>query len=101
MAFGRNAHSDIPRMPSHACSVQQRVSTGIEGLDHILCGGLPTNHLYLVEGDPGVGKTTIALQFLLAGVAAGERALYITLSETEAEVRTIAESHGWSIDGLA
>jgi circadian clock protein KaiC len=74
--------------------------TGIEGLDQVLNGGLPRNRVYLVEGDPGVGKTTLALQYLLAGVAKGERALYITLSETEAEIRQIADSHGWSLDGL-
>lgn len=79
----------------------ERASTGVEGLDHVLCGGLPRHRLYLLEGDPGVGKTTLALQFLLAGVAAGERALYITLSETEDEIRAIASSHGWSIAGLA
>jgi circadian clock protein KaiC len=62
---------------------------------------LPRDRIYLVEGDPGVGKSTLALQFLMTGVAAGERSLYITLSETEAEVRQIADSHGWSLDGLA
>jgi circadian clock protein KaiC len=81
--------------------MNQRVSTGVDGLDHVLCGGLPRHRLYLLEGDPGVGKTTLALQFLLAGVAAGERALYITLSETEDEIRAIADSHGWSLSGLA
>jgi len=81
--------------------MQQRVSTGIDGLDHVLCGGLPPHRLYLLEGDPGAGKTTLALQFLLAGVAAGERALYITLSETEGEIRAIADSHGWTLSGLA
>jgi circadian clock protein KaiC len=80
---------------------QPRVATGNAGLDTILDGGLPPNRLYLVEGDPGVGKTTLALQFLLDGVARGERALYITMSETETEIRQIAESHGWSLDGLA
>jgi circadian clock protein KaiC len=78
-----------------------RAATGIEGLDVILNGGLPKNRLYLVEGDPGVGKTTLALKFLLHGVAQGERALYITLSETEQEIRQIASSHGWSLDGLS
>ncbi|HTL31826.1 MAG TPA: ATPase domain-containing protein [Kofleriaceae bacterium] len=75
--------------------------TGISGLDTVLCGGLPRNRIYLVEGDPGVGKTTLALQFLLAGVAAGERVLYVTLSESEHEIKAIAESHGWSLDGVA
>ncbi len=78
-----------------------RACTGIAGLDTILGGGLPRNRIYLVEGDPGVGKTTAALQFLLGGAARGERGLFITLSETEDEVRQIASSHGWSIDPLA
>jgi circadian clock protein KaiC len=80
---------------------QERAALGIPGLDQILNGGLPRNRLYLVEGDPGVGKTTLALQFLLYGVSKGEHALYITLSETEAEIRAIAASHGWSLDGLS
>src|ERR1044071_4596325 len=79
----------------------QLAKTGVIGLDDVLCGGLPRHRLYLLEGDPGVGKTTLALQFLLAGVTAGERVLYVTLSETEDEVRAIAESHGWSLAGLA
>jgi len=78
-----------------------RAQTGIVGLDLILNGGLPRGRVYLVEGDPGVGKTTVALQYLLSGAAQGERGLYITLSETQEEVRQIASSHGWSIDGLA
>ncbi|MBZ0235820.1 MAG: AAA family ATPase [Deltaproteobacteria bacterium] len=82
-------------------ALSELAGTGIDGLDHVLRGGLPRDRIYLVEGDPGVGKTTLALQFLLAGVAAGERALYVTLSETELEIRQIADSHGWSLDGLA
>jgi circadian clock protein KaiC len=72
-------------------------STGIEGLDDILNGGLPRNHLYLLEGDPGTGKTTMALQFLLAGVKAGEKALYVTLSESKRELEGVASSHGWDM----
>ncbi len=87
--------------PSRPGTDAQRASTGIAGLDIVLQGGLPKDRLYLIEGDPGVGKTTLALQFLLAGVARGERALYITLSETEQEIRAIADSHGWSLDGLS
>ena len=79
----------------------QRASTGIVGLDDILGGGLPVHRLYLVRGTPGVGKTTLALQFLLEGVRAGERVLYITLSETESEIRQVAASHGWSLDAVS
>ena len=81
--------------------VTDRARTGIAGLDGVLNGGLPRAHIYLVEGDPGVGKTTLALEFLLEGVRAGERALYVTLSETANEVRLIAKSHGWSLEGLS
>ena len=79
---------------------QQRASTGIPGLDHILGGGLPSNHLYLVEGTPGSGKTTLGLQFLRRGVTEGEKGLYITLSETASELKTVAASHGWSLEGV-
>ena len=77
-----------------------RVATGIKGLDDILLGGLPANHLYLVDGTPGVGKTTLALQFLLEGIARGETCLYITLSETKRELESVAHSHGWSLEGI-
>lgn len=77
-----------------------RVSSGMAGLDAILRGGLPANRLYLVEGSPGSGKTTLALKFLLEGVKSGERCLYITLSETSEELRSVAASHGWSLDGV-
>jgi len=77
-----------------------RHATGIAGLDDILSGGLPRNRLYLVKGAPGVGKTTLALQFLAEGVRQGERVLYITLSETEAEIRQVADSHGWDLKGI-
>ncbi|HKR63364.1 MAG TPA: ATPase domain-containing protein [Thermoanaerobaculia bacterium] len=75
-------------------------ATGVEGLDHILCGGFPRNHVYLLQGDPGVGKTTLGLQFLLEGVRNGEVALYITLSETRDELHAVAESHHWDISGI-
>ncbi|HEX2659498.1 MAG TPA: ATPase domain-containing protein [Polyangia bacterium] len=74
--------------------------TGIAGLDDILRGGLPRGHVYLVEGDPGSGKTTLALQLLLDGARRGERGVYVTLSETKAELMTVAASHGWSLDGI-
>ena len=69
-------------------------------MDSILCGGLPRNRIYLVQGDPGVGKTTLALQFLLEGIRRGETSLYITLSETNEELQEVAASHGWSLSGL-
>jgi circadian clock protein KaiC len=77
---------------------QNRLTTGIEGLDNILEGGLPSGHLYLIEGDPGTGKTTLAMQFLLTGASEGESVLYVTLSESESELRAVARSHGWSLD---
>jgi circadian clock protein KaiC len=77
-----------------------RVSTGIPGLDDILNGGFPRGHLYLIEGDPGTGKTTVALQFLLAGLQKGEPGLYVTLSESKQELEGVAESHGWSLAQL-
>lgn len=77
-----------------------RVSTGNAGLDLVLGGGLPAQRLYLVEGAPGSGKTTLALQFLLEGVRAGERVLYITLSETSEELAVVAASHGWSLENV-
>src|SRR5689334_2938330 len=77
-----------------------RASTGVAGLDEILGGGLPVNHLYLLDGEPGTGKTTLALQFLLAGVERGARGLYVTLSESRAELLEVASSHGWSLDAV-
>jgi len=77
-----------------------RASTGIPGLDHILGGGFTPHRLYLIEGMPGSGKTTLAFQFLLEGVRRGERVLYVTLSETEEEIRAVAASHGWSLDDV-
>jgi circadian clock protein KaiC len=77
-----------------------RISSGVEGLDVVLNGGLDENRLYLYEGRPGTGKTTIALQFLLEGVRHGERVLYITLSETERELQLVAKRHGWALEGV-
>ncbi len=74
-----------------------KAATGVAGLDDILVGGLRRGRVYLLEGSPGTGKTTIATQFLLEGAAHGERGLYITLSETEAELRESASSHGWKL----
>ena len=77
-----------------------RCSTGVDGLDQILYGGLTPNRVYLLEGTPGTGKTTFALRFLMAGVERAERGLYITLSETAAELRAVVASHGWTLDGI-
>jgi circadian clock protein KaiC len=77
-----------------------RSRTGVAGLDSILRGGLPANRLYVVEGEPGSGKTTLAMQFLLEGISRGETALYVTLSETADELTQVAESHGWSLKGM-
>lgn len=77
-----------------------RISTGITGLDDILGGGLTPQRIYLVEGSPGAGKTTLGLQFLLDGAAKNESGLYITLSETADELAAAAASHGWDIGAL-
>lgn len=73
-------------------------TTGVSGLDDILCGGLTAGHVFLLEGSPGTGKTTIALRFLIKGAKQGEKGLYITLSETESELRDVSAAHGWEID---
>ena len=75
----------------------KKAKTGVPGLDDVLSGGLASGHVFLLEGEPGTGKTTIALRFLLEGAEAGEKCLYITLSETEQELREGAASHGWTI----
>ena len=77
-----------------------KVATGIAGLDDILGGGLPPRRLYLIQGAPGSGKTTLALQFLLNGAARGEKVLYISLSETREEVEEVAQSHGWALENV-
>ena len=78
----------------------RQAPTGIRGLDELLRGGLPRNRLHLVEGEPGAGKTTLAMQFLLEGRRAGEAGLYVTLSETAEELNHVAASHGWSLEGI-
>jgi circadian clock protein KaiC len=77
-----------------------RITTGISGLDNILGGGLTKHRVYLVEGTPGTGKTTLSLQFLLDGAQQGEAGLYITLSETSEELTAVAETHGWSLEPI-
>ncbi|WP_409513828.1 ATPase domain-containing protein [Methylobacterium sp. DB0501] len=79
---------------------EPRISTGVPGLDDVLCGGLTPSRLYLLEGTPGTGKTTLALQFLREGVALSERTLYVTLSETIEELGASAATHGWTLDGI-
>src|SRR5689334_84995 len=77
-----------------------RASSGIAGLDEVLCGGWARNRLHLLEGTPGTGKTTIALHFLMAGAAEGEAGIYVSLAETEEELRQGAKSHGWELSPL-
>jgi circadian clock protein KaiC len=85
---------------AHAADTRAVAATGVGGLDDILVGGFTRNRLFLVEGVPGAGKTTLALQFLMTGARLGESVLYVTLSETEEELRSVATSHGWSLDGI-
>ncbi len=93
--------TDFPAVSSPiAVQPQARAATGIAGLDDVLGGGFPRGHLYLVEGTPGAGKTTLGLQFLIEGRDNGERSLYVTLSETAEEMRIVANSHGWSLEGI-
>ena len=84
-------------MPKQA---PQIASTGVQGLDEILGGGFPKHHVFLIQGDPGAGKTTLSLQFLLEGAKQGEKGLYLTLSESVTELHTVAASHGWSLDEI-
>ncbi|HEY4358904.1 MAG TPA: ATPase domain-containing protein [Acidobacteriaceae bacterium] len=79
---------------------EPRLATGVPGLDDILNGGIPKGHLYLVEGDPGTGKTTLALQYLLEGSRIGEKGMYVTLSESKIELEQVARSHGWDISPI-
>jgi circadian clock protein KaiC len=79
---------------------EHQISTGIETLDNIMHGGFTADRLYLIEGYPGTGKTTLAIQFLLDGASKGERGLYVSLSETREELEGVAASHGWTLDGI-
>ena len=80
--------------------IDERVSTGILGLDNILAGGFPRGHFFLIEGEPGTGKTTLGLQYLMEGARKGEKTLYVTLSESKREIEKVARSHRWSLDGV-
>lgn len=94
----KNINSLSTLMPDNS---EIRLSTGVEGLDDILNGGIPKGHLYLVEGDPGTGKTTLALQYLIEGMRLGEKGMYITLSESKMELEQVARSHGWDISDIS
>src|ERR1700744_5199653 len=94
--------SEKPLQPEPPAGADEtaRISTGSRGLDDVLGGGIDPARMYLYEGRPGSGKTTLALQFLLEGVRNGEPVLYVTLSETENELRLVAKRHGWSLNGI-
>jgi circadian clock protein KaiC len=96
--IARQRHADEDRKGARVAA--DTTPTGIEGLDSVLGGGLPSHRIYLVQGDPGVGKTTLGMQFLLAGAEAGQKCLYIALSETRSEILAVVESHSWSLDRI-
>jgi circadian clock protein KaiC len=87
-------------MATDAQMPAELAGTGIPGLDDVIRGGFPRNRMYLVQGDPGSGKTTMGLQFLLEGKKRGESGIYISFSETRDEIEAVADSHGWSLDGI-
>lgn len=90
----------LPPNPALSLNKKRKEPTGVQGLDEILAGGVPAHRLYVVEGNPGSGKTTFALQFLREGVRLGQRCLYVTLSETLEELTDVATSHDWTLDGI-
>ena len=92
------------RKPKRQVRIQPTTNSAVSGipeLDSILRGGFPRNRMCLLQGPPGSGKTTLALQFLLAGAKQGEKGAYVTFSETAVELRQSAKSHGWSLNGLS
>lgn len=98
--FTPNSRGKLIPDPPDPDKLISRQTTGIDGLDYVLRGGLPSNRLYVIEGDPGSGKTTLALQFLREGVRLGQNVLYVTLSETLEELTDVAKSHGWTLQGI-
>jgi len=97
-SFGKTFWIDARRRVTK--QLDSQAMTGVVGLDDVLGGGLERRRLFLLEGNPGTGKTTVSIQFLIAGARAGERSLYITLAETEEELRAGATSHGWDLTGI-
>src|SRR5438874_1964603 len=97
---GSSRDADRGPFMQESAQTEQLLSTGIEGLDTLLGGGLTARRIYLVEGEPGAGKTTAGLQFLNEGVRHGETVVYITLAENREELAAVAASHGWSLDGI-
>jgi circadian clock protein KaiC len=95
------AKRSLEREDSGMTASNEKATTGIAGLDDVLGGGFTRGRIYLVEGGPGAGKTTVGLQFLLEGAKLGERCLYITMSETTEELRSVAASHGWSLADIS
>src|SRR6201982_3256633 len=91
-----SGESDMPVSEPNDAPLPPLVTTGIAGLDDVLGGGFAPNRVYLVEGNPGSGKTTLALRWLLEGQRLGEKGIYVTLSETKVELTDVARSHGWS-----
>lgn len=87
-------------MKTNSATTQELALTGIEGFDLIMQGGLPSNRIYLIQGEPGTGKTTFSMQFLFEGAKKGERCLYITFSETKEELQAVALSHGWDLSSI-
>ena len=85
-------------MEQHSNDEDARVSTGVEGLDDVLNGGFPEGHFFLIEGEPGTGKTTLGLQILMQGARTGQKSLYVTLSESKREIEQVAHSHRWSLE---
>ncbi len=94
------AHSNF-MLEERVAPTITRCSSGCIGLDDVLGGGLPVGHFYLIEGEPGTGKTTLALQFVAEGIKRGEKILYVTLSESRDELLAVAEMHGLHVDGSA